>query len=110
MAKAPLITPWTPASYTDPDVYALKALQAGEAEPHQQKRALDFIINVVCKTYDLSWQDDSRGGERATSFAEGKRFVGLQIVKFVNYPVSRLGKKDGRSSRNPGKPTEQPAG
>lgn len=84
--------PWHPVLYRDADVAALKALAAGTATDVQQKRALDWIINSA-GTYDLSFRADS---ERVTSFAEGKRFVGLQIVKMINLPVQLLKRKENR--------------
>ena len=78
--------PWIPAKYDLPDATAMKALEKGEANAHQQKMALRWIIETVAKTYDLSY----RLNDRDTAFAEGKRFVGLQIVKLLNLPLSNL--------------------
>ena len=74
--------PWLPADYDEADAYALQALSRGEAQPHQQARALKFIVNDLCGTYDLSYRPGSNG-ERDTAFAEGGRAVGLQIVKLL---------------------------
>lgn len=76
--------PWIPPIRDVQDVNAIKALVAGVASDVQQKRALDYIIRVICGTYDLSWRPEKFGGSRGTDFAEGKRFVGLQIVKMIN--------------------------
>ena len=65
----------------------MKALAHGIAEPHQQKIALDWIINEACKTYDLSYRPDS---DRETVLAEGRRFVGLNIVKMCNIDTTNL--------------------
>ena len=78
MAKS---DPWHPASYEKADTAAVKALAAGNANEGQQKRALDWIINTVCGTYDLSFRPGGLEGDRATAFAEGRKFVGQQIVK-----------------------------
>lgn len=74
--------PWFPVPWHDniPAVYALKALEVGEATPDQQKLALDYIIYVVSKRYELPWFPDS---ERESSFAAGKLFVGDQILKLL---------------------------
>ena len=69
---------WTPAPYESADIAAIQALERGEAEPHQQVRALRWIVEAVSATYDQSFRP---GSERETVFAEGRRFVGLQIVK-----------------------------
>lgn len=74
--------PWEPA-----DVGSLQALARGEANAHQQQRALKWIIEAAAGTYDLSYQPDS---ERATSFAEGRRFVGLQVVKLLKLNLTAM--------------------
>lgn len=76
---------WEPA-----DFRAIKSLAAGEATPDQQMRALEWIIEAACGTYDLSYRPSS---DRDTAFAEGRRFVGLQIVKALNIDLSAM-KKD----------------
>ena len=83
--KAP--EPFHPAQYEPADMYAVKAVWAGTANERQQRRALEWILNNVCSTYDLSFRPDS---QRVTDFAEGKRFVGLQIVKAVKLDLSKL--------------------
>lgn len=88
MSKKPAHQPWHPAPY-DPDgadTMAIKALAAGKASEGQQKRALDWIIKTLCGTYDLSFRPGP-DGERDTAFAEGKRHVGLQLVKHTLMPV-----------------------
>jgi hypothetical protein len=80
LKKPPVVHPWHPAPYDEADTYAIKALAAGVANEGQQKRALDWIINTLCGTYDLSYRPES---DRDTAFAEGKRHIGLQLVKQV---------------------------
>lgn len=76
---------WYPPAYEEADATALKALQTGEASPDQQKRALRWIIENAANTYDLSFRPGV-GGDRDTAFAEGRRFVGLEIVKLLKRP------------------------
>jgi hypothetical protein len=83
MKKPAPIQPWMPAPYEEADTYAIKALAAGKASEGQQKRALEWIINTLCGTYDLSFRPGPEG-DRDTAFAEGRRSVGLQLVKQVN--------------------------
>ena len=73
---------WEPA-----DVRAIQSLQTGEATPEMQKRALDFMINKVCQTYDLSYRPES---DRETVFAEGRRFTGLQLVKMLSINLAAI--------------------
>jgi hypothetical protein len=74
------LLPWHPAPYDETVTGAIKALHAGNANAAQQQRALKWIVEVLCGTYDLSYRP-GEDGERDTAFAEGKRFVGQQIVK-----------------------------
>lgn len=78
------------------DATALKRLADGTASPEQQQRALKWVIEGACATYDLSY----RPGDRDTCFSEGRRFVGLQIVKMLKLNTSVLKKDKG--------PSEQP--
>lgn len=88
MAKTPPEgAPWAPAEYEIEDIGAIQALARGEAQPHQQINALKWIVEKVCKTYDLSYRPDS---DRDTTFAEGKRFVGTQIVKATKINIAKL--------------------
>jgi len=82
MSKPPPGAPWTPYNWADnlPAVYALQALQKGEANPEQQKQALDLIITQLSAYYELSYNPTN---PRDTDFAEGKRFVGAQVVKLL---------------------------
>ena len=66
---------------------AFKAIATGTASDRQQKIALAWLINDCCGTYDVTYFPDS---ERNSSFAQGKRHVGLQVVKMVNLPAEIL--------------------
>lgn len=74
----PKAEPWKPANWEVADAGAIQALMRGDAAEHQQRRAIKFIVETLCGTYDLSFRSAS---ERDTCFAEGKRFVGLSLVK-----------------------------
>jgi hypothetical protein len=80
--EAPL--PWAEPVWTRAECVALKHLAAGTADEFAQKRALDWIVNVLCETYGLSFRPSPDGGQRATDFASGKQFVGQQIVRLIN--------------------------
>lgn len=66
--------------YTSADAHALRALQAGNASPHQQQRALNYVVNVLCGTYDMPYRPEARD----TDFALGKMKVGQDIVWLLN--------------------------
>lgn len=81
-----------------PHVTALKALAEGRADENQQRIAFDFIIKRVCGVDETAWFDDAEGGERASSFASGRRYVGLQLRRWVDLPMEKLfGHRDGNS-------------
>ena len=77
--------PYLPPKYEEADYGAIKALARGDAPAHLQQRALNLIIYTICSTYDQSYRpgDD---GRRDTDFAEGKRFVGNQLLKLLKAP------------------------
>lgn len=86
------LRPWFPQAIADADMHAIKALAKGGASAAQQQLALEFIVNRLCATNDQSFRPDDLGGARDTAFAEGKRFVGLQIRKIVETPLDASGK------------------
>jgi hypothetical protein len=96
------IEPWTPPEYDDLTVIAIKAVANGTASDDQQRRAMRFIVEQVCATYDLSFRPGGLEGARATDFAEGRRFTGTQIVKLINLPLNAIRKAQGKP------PLEQP--
>lgn len=79
--------PWFPVKYTDYDASLITALHYGRASPNQQTEALKFIVEKVCGYYDLSYRA-GEDGRRDTDFAEGKRFVGAQLVKLTKIPLT----------------------
>lgn len=81
--RSPSNRPWHPTPFTTDDVYALQALDKGAANEVQQKRAINFIVHRVCRTMEPDFIPDS---DRETSFAAGKRYVGLEVFKLVNMP------------------------
>lgn len=80
-------SPLFPTPYDKSQVAAIQALSRGEANEGQQKLALQFIIEDVCKTYDEPYRPDS---ERDTIFALGKRHSGMEIVKLMKLKMGKL--------------------
>ena len=83
----PDAAPWKPTPWEPADVAAIQALVRGDATADQQRRAIGYIINQVAGTYDLSYRPES---DRDTAFAEGKRYVGLQIVKATKLNLAAI--------------------
>ena len=75
----PAKDPWTPIVPTQREANAIKSLAAGNANDVQQGEVLAFIFRLT-GIKDLEFRPD----ERASVFASGKRFVGLQIAKTIN--------------------------
>lgn len=83
MPKPRLGLPHEPPIYEDADVAAIRALASGSANEGQQKRAWDWIVYQASAVTDLSYYPNDMGGDRATSFKEGRRFVGAQLLKLL---------------------------
>lgn len=90
--------PWVPAQWGKADAYAIKAVAAGNASEAQQKRAMQWVLGA-CGLRDLSFRPDS---DRATAFAEGKRFVGLQIAKLLELPAGVIEAADRAANKPKG--------
>ena len=71
------------------DVAALFAVSQGVANEDQQKRAIG-AIHKIAQTGDMSYRPDDMGGDRDTAFAEGKRYVGLQMAKLINHHAAYI--------------------
>lgn len=91
--KLPATTVWAPPIWDNADAGSLQALARGDADEHAQRRALKFIVEELAGTYEVSYRPGV-DGERDTAFHEGRRYVGLNIVKLVKINLSQLRKKD----------------
>lgn len=90
MPPPKLPAPWVPVEGVKADAAALQAMQHGEATPDQQARAMEFIIAKIGGFRHTSYRPGGHDGDRDTAFAEGRRFVGNEIMRFVNTPLSRF--------------------
>jgi len=79
--------PHGPARYTRLDAYAIKAVAEGKATEGQQKRAMQWIIHAAAMTYDETFV---AGSPDISANLQGRRAVGLQIVKLINVPIDQL--------------------
>lgn len=75
--------PWMPAPYDPADIGAIKALARGEAEAHQQQRAVAWIL-YACGIHDLNYAPNSA---QDTAFAAGRRWPALQMLKLMRLTV-----------------------
>lgn len=70
-----------PAEFTEPQLYAIRALREGKATADQQKIALDWIMLHASSLHGMSFRSNEPNG---TDFHEGRRFVGAQIAYLLS--------------------------
>jgi hypothetical protein len=71
--------PWQMPRTEDADIFAIQAVANGTASDAQQQRAYDYVVRILCETDRMTFWPGGEDGKRATDFAEGKRWVGLQL-------------------------------
>ncbi len=95
MARPRPQLPWDPVDLTPSEIASIKALSDGQAEPEQQRIAWRTIVEKVCGVDAMSFTVlGSIDGQRATDFAEGKRWVGKTLRTQIagrEYPVNPRG-------------------
>jgi hypothetical protein len=74
--------PWDPVDYNEDVTYAVRAIAGGTANAAQQRLFWSWLEFASGKD-DISFRP-GEGGERATAFAEGKRFLGQQVAKHLH--------------------------
>ena len=82
---------WETIDYTADETTLVQLINAGAANAGQQREFLAFVVNRLCRTYDVSFDPDSA---RASDFAEGRRFAGLQLVTMTKLNVSALRERE----------------
>lgn len=93
----PKLHPVIPAAWDLADVASVQALWRGDANEEQQRRAFNFIVERLCATYDMSYRPSDTD---ATTFAEGKRCVGLQLVKCIHLNLATWSKDNAREQHS----------
>ena len=66
---------------TTPEIYAIKALMAGEATKAQQLTVVDFLLCKAC----LITQSIYTGNDRDTTFLLGRQYVGYILSHLNSY-------------------------
>ena len=89
--KKPEYRPWLPERLDIDVMYALQALEKGEATPEQQKKALKWIMFDLARMEDMDYFPDN---ERDTAFAAGKRHVALRIRTILRTNIGLLTQKE----------------
>lgn len=75
--KATTLSPYLDAPAPPPIVSALQALHHGRADEHQQKRALDWILQRACRVFSTTFV---AGDPHASAFMQGRAQVGHIII------------------------------
>lgn len=88
--------PWMPAPYEVAIGHAIQGLNSGTATPDQQRKAMKWIIETLCATYDVTYFPESA---RNSDFAQGKRWCGQQLVKLSNIKLGLIKKDDDNAER-----------
>ena len=78
--------PYNPPKLSSEIVYAVKALFNGKANEREQGIFTQWLIAEVCRKDDMPWFPGGLEGDRDTSFANGRRFVALSVLKPLNMP------------------------
>ena len=89
----PAQNPWEPHPLTKYDCYAVRALMEGKASEGQQRRIWELLF-AMTGARDLEFRPGGEEGRRASDFASGKRFIGLQLAKIITLPASVVEKLD----------------
>lgn len=83
-----IIHSWTPPDFELADATAIQALERGMATPEQQKRALHWILYKAAALGDQPFRPGGVEGERETTLALGRLFVGQQVAKLMRLDLS----------------------
>lgn len=76
--------PWEPRTYEVADLAAIHALTRGEADAAQQHRFVEWLAKAT-GVGEMEFRPD----DRASAFAGGMRFVGLQFFSLAKSYIPR---------------------
>lgn len=78
--------PWVAPPLEEPIIYAIKAINSGNASGGQQQNFLRWLIQDLCHLNRTAFHAES---VRATDFALGMEFVARVIASAIENPVKR---------------------
>ena len=88
--------PWDRTAVDEFAAGSIKALFRGDATEHQQKKVAEFILTEICGIGDLQYYPDS---VRDSDFAQGKRFVGMELVRVKNMAMPKAKPEPAKRTR-----------
>lgn len=100
LKPVPSPPPLEPARLTDFVIHSIHALADGTATEHQQKKALEWIIQEA-SLLNVTYQKDQRDQD----FALGRAFVGQQILGILRIPMINFAISETPPERKPKKET-----
>lgn len=83
----PLRERWLPAEWDKFDAACIQAVARGEADARQQQHALKVIVEKLAGTYEHTFVPRET---ETTVYLEGRRSVGLQVVKLVKVDLAQV--------------------
>lgn len=83
--------PWVPPPTPPHITMALKAVASGAASVGQQRNAMKWIVEELCRTYDWPYRPTS---DRDTCVALGMQLVGKHLVHEINLNPALLRSKN----------------
>jgi len=93
----PIRERWLPAEWEPKDAHALQAVARGEADAAQQKHALQVIVEKLAGTYEYTFVPRETD---TSTYLEGRRSVGLQVVKLLKVDLALLRQKAENKSQS----------
>ena len=97
----PRANPWEPPIFSDAELLAIKALEKGAANSGQQIIAIACIIKKISCTYDDTFRPGAEEGGRASTFAQGKAYVGRHILNAIYRPMKASTSGDDNGTGTP---------
>lgn len=89
---------WRPDQWDVADIDAVRAVWNGEAQQHQQRRAIEFLMLRVGALHEMSF---SPIDARHSDFMEGRRFIGRMLYKFVNMSADAVAALRAKQGKKP---------
>lgn len=75
-----------PAPFKPVIAAGMKALHRGDATPHQQREVFDWLLKQAA---GIGSQSFRAGDPYATAFADGRRFVGVQMMALLEFTTDQ---------------------
>lgn len=101
---------WQLPVLADVEIFALKAVCEGKADADQQRLAWAVIREKLCQCELMSFWPGGEDGRRGTDFAEGKRWVAIQMRRLSRLAPSRVDPRGPPPPMPPKPEVEQPRG